>query len=339
VIDETNFIPDLPRLRLTALPTPLDRASRLEAALRDEGVAPPRIYIKRDDLLSLAFGGNKIRNLEFSLGAARADGATDIVTIGRAQSNHCRLTAAACARAGLRAHLVMSGERPALARGNLLLSELFGAAVHFTGTEDRGVRDDTAARIRDDIAARGGRPVMLPPGGSDARGAVGHVIAAQEIVLQCEAIGEQPNAIVVATATGGTQAGLIAGLLMLAIEAAVYGFTVHRSVPDASLIVKDLANRLGALLGIDNRFEGDAILMDESQLGRGYGVPSAAGQAAIGMLARTEGLLADPVYTGKALAGLLAMVRAGSIPEDSSVVFIHTGGTPALFADLAASAL
>ena len=307
-----------------------------EEALRIGGARPPRIYIKRDDLLSLALGGNKIRNLEFSLGAAIEGSATDVITMGRAQSNHCRLTAAACARAGLRAHLVMSGERPPVARGNLLLSELLGASVHFTGTDDRAVRELTAARIAQDIVSRGDRPLVLPVGGSDARGAVGHVVAALEIARQCDEIGEQPAAIVLATATGGTQAGLVAGLRKLDSGAAVHGFSVHRPAHEATSDVRRLATDVAALIGA-GRIDENAIFMDDSPLGAGYGVPSAAGQAAITLLARTEGLAADPVYTGKALAGLLAMIHEGRFAEASAVVFIHTGGTPALFADLPAT--
>ncbi len=335
MIDETNLVRDLPRLRLTALPTPLDRAERLEEALSAADARPPRIYIKRDDLLSLALGGNKVRNLEFSLGAAIADGATDVVTMGRAQSNHCRLTAAACARTGLRAHLVMSGGRTAVARGNLLLSELLGAAVHFTGTEERLARDAAAERICEEIVSRGGKPVILPVGGSDPRGAVGHAVAAVEIAHQCDEIGENPDALVLATATGGTQAGLVTGFRALHYPVAVHGFSVHKPGKEASRDVRRLAQEVAALIGAGT-LDGDAIRVDDSELGPGYGAPSDGGQAAVTLLARAEGLVADPVYTGKALAGLIAMISNGRLVESSSVVFIHTGGTPALFADLAA---
>jgi D-cysteine desulfhydrase family pyridoxal phosphate-dependent enzyme len=339
MIEETNVVRDLPRLRLAQLPTPLERASRLEEALRAEGTRPPRMYIKRDDLLSLAMGGNKIRNLEFSLGAAIADGVTDVITMGRAQSNHCRLTAAACVRAGLRAHLVMSGARPAAAKGNLLLTELLGASVHFTGTDDRAMRDATAARICEEIAARGGRPLLLPVGGSDARGAVGHALLAHEIVRQCEAAGETPDVIVLATATGGTQAGLIVGLRVLALDTRVVGFTVHEPAVETSHKVAALAAAGVAILMGTSRMEPAAVCVDDTQFGAGYGVPSPAGTDALLLLARTEGLVLDPVYTAKAMAGLLALVREGRLTEDSSVVFVHTGGAPALFADLPATAM
>lgn len=338
MIDEPNFAADLPRVRLAHLPTPLDRALRLEQVLRDEGARSLRIYIKRDDLLSLAMGGNKIRNLEFSLGKARAEGATDVVTVGRAQSNHCRLTAAACAKVGLRAHLVMSGEQPAAAQGNLLLSELFGATVHFIGKEDRTEREATAARVCEEIVAGVGRPVLLPVGGSDARGAIGHALLAHEIVVQCEAIDERPDAVVLATATGGTQAGLVAGLRKLELTTNVIGYSVHKPADASATEVLTLAREVAELIGAEAPADED-VHVDDSQLGADYGVPTAAGGAAIELLARTEGLLLDPVYTAKAMAGLLAMIRAGTSGEDAAVVFIHTGGAPVLFAGLPATPL
>jgi 1-aminocyclopropane-1-carboxylate deaminase/D-cysteine desulfhydrase-like pyridoxal-dependent ACC family enzyme len=337
-MEEPNFVADMPRVRLTELPTPLQRALRLEEALREEGARPPRIYIKRDDLLGLALGGNKIRNLEFSLGAALAEGATDVVTVGRAQSNHCRLTAAACAKVGLRAHLVMSGTRPAVAQGNLLLSELFGASLHFTGTDDRDARSALASLVCDEITVRGERPVMLPVGGSDVRGAVGHALLLFELVQQCEAIGERPDQVVLATATGGTQAGLVAGMASLGVAAQVFGFTVHKPASESRAEVRALAEEVAAMIGA-GAIDPAAIRIDDSQLGAGYGVPSRAGDAALAMLARSEGIAADPVYTGKALAGLLAMVRSGELADVASVVFVHTGGTPALFADLPATSM
>jgi 1-aminocyclopropane-1-carboxylate deaminase/D-cysteine desulfhydrase-like pyridoxal-dependent ACC family enzyme len=338
VIDEPNFAGGFPRVRLAALPTPLERAVRLEAALRDEGGRPPLLYIKRDDLLGLALGGNKIRNLEFSLGAAIADGATDIVTVGRAQSNHCRLTAAACAKVGLRAHLVMTGARPAVAQGNLLLSELFGASVLFCGADDRAARETMAERVCEEIVGRGGRPVLLPVGGSDARGAIGHAVLAHELVVQCDAAGERAVAIVLATATGGTQAGLLAGFHRAGGETRVIGFSVHKPATESRADVLALGREVARMIGSAAAGDGD-VIVDDSQLGAGYGVPSAAGNAAVAMLARTEGIAADPVYTGKALAGVLAMTRAGSFNERECVVFIHTGGTPASFADLPATSL
>lgn len=332
-----NFVPDYPRFSLTALPSPLDRALRLEGVLQDEGsVAVPRLYLKRDDLLSLALGGNKIRNLEFIIGDAIEAGATDVVTAGRVQSNHCRLTAAACVRAGLRAHLVLSGSEPPDGTGNLLLDRLLGASVHFTGSDDRAAREAAVRGVVAGLERRGGRPYVIPVGGSDPRGAIGHVLAALELSQQLDAEGKRPTAIVLATATGGTQAGLVMGFRKLGMAAGVHGFAVAKSVDELRGDVRRLCEALAPELGVTPPPD-DEIRIDGAMLGAGYGVPSGAGAAASELLARTEGVLADPVYTGKGFAGLLSLVRSGSFAEDEVVVFIHTGGGPALFADLPAT--
>lgn len=328
-----TLVPAYPRFSLTTLPSPLERAERLERALRDEGCARvPRIYIKRDDLLSLGMGGNKTRNLEFQIGQALADGATDVVTAGRQQSNHCRLTAAACARAGLRAHLVISGWPPESETGNLLLDRLFGAKVYYTASDDRSRRTSWIDMLMGGFQmfeSRNG--YFIPVGGSDVRGAMGHVLAAGELASQCHALGERPDAVVLATATGGTQAGLLCGLRKLGLPTRVMGFTVANSASELVSDVRRLVDGVAVEIGIAAPGS-DNILVDESMLGGGYGVPTPESASAIEMLARTEGLVTDPVYTGKGFAGLLATVRAGAFGDDEMVVFIHTGGAPALFA-------
>lgn len=315
------------------MPSPLERAERLESALRAEGCTRvPRLYLKRDDLLSLALGENKIRNLEFLLGDALQEGATDIVTAGRVQSNHCRLTAAACVRAGLRAHLIFTGARPPVAIGNFLLDDLFGAKTYFTGADDRASRAAWIDMIMGALPGFDRRPYLIPVGGSDARGAVGHALAAQELAQQFEAIGERLSAIVLATATGGTQAGMLAGLRRLGIDAGMHGFAVAKPAADLVPEILAIANDVAVAIGIGN-VAPDDVVVDDMCLGGGYGIPSLAGRAAIELLARTEGVLADPVYTGKGLAGLLALVRRGAFSPGDAVVFIHTGGAPALFSD------
>jgi 1-aminocyclopropane-1-carboxylate deaminase/D-cysteine desulfhydrase-like pyridoxal-dependent ACC family enzyme len=328
-----TIIPPYPRERLATLPAPLERAARLEQALREEGLmVVPRIYLKRDDLLSLGMGGNKIRNLEFSIGQALADGASDVVTAGRQQSNHCRLTAAACARAGLRVHLVLNGKRPSRLTGNLLLNDLLGAKMYFIGSDSRELRQTWLDVFAGTMPQFGRMPYVIPVGGSDARGALGHVLAAGELLQQCERLGIAPTAIVLASATGGTQAGLIAGLRKLGSSAAVYGFAVAKPEVELREIVERLAREVAEDIGGPGVLPAD-LIVDDSMLGGGYGVPSAAGDAAMRLLARSEGVFADPVYTGKALAGLLELVRRGRFREDDVVVFVHTGGGPALFAD------
>lgn len=328
-----NFVPPHPRFPLATFPSPLERAWRLEVALREEGcVAVPRIYLKRDDLLSLGMGGNKIRNLEFSIGQALAEGATDVFTAGRPQSNHCRLTAAACARASLRAHIVLTGEPPSRMTGNLLLDEMVGAKLYWTGSDDRALRDTWVRSLAGTFTSLGRRAYTIPVGGSDARGALGHALAALELARQCEAIGEMPSAVVLATATGGTHAGMLVGFRKLDVPIAILGFAVAKSASElrdtVSRIAAEVAREIDAPpLAIDS------VDIDDTMLGEGYGIASAAGDAAALMLARTEGVFADPVYTGKGLAGFLAAVRAGRFADAESVVFLHTGGTPALFAD------
>jgi 1-aminocyclopropane-1-carboxylate deaminase/D-cysteine desulfhydrase-like pyridoxal-dependent ACC family enzyme len=330
VIDAPNFADALPRFRLTELPMPIDRALGLEELLRSEGLRPPRIFIKRDDLLRLALGGNKIRNLEFSIGAALAAGATDVVTVGRAQSNHCRLTAAACSKAGLQAHLVMTGTRPGTTAGNLLLSELMGAHIVFTGSDDRAEREAVARHAIAEIERAGRMAHYVPVGGSDPAGAVGHALAAAELVAQMHAAEETLDAIVLATATGGTQAGMLAGLRAIGVDVPLYGFAVNKPAAETAADVRSLAQEVARLIGCDTIDE-KTVLVDDSQLGSGYGMETAAGTQATRLLARTEGLVLDRVYTAKAFAGLLAMLRASHSEPGRGVVFIHTGGAPVLF--------
>lgn len=331
-----TFDAPYPRYPLAQLPSPLDRAERLESALRGEGCERvPRIYIKRDDLLSLGLGGNKIRNLEFLIAYALAQSATDVITAGRLQSNHCRLTAAACARVGLQAHLVFLGAPPATASGNFMLDRLFGANLYFTCSDERGSRAKWIAMLTGMLPHLGRVPYLIPVGGSDARGAVGHALAAQELAQQLDGLGESGATVVLPTATGGTQAGMLAGFARLGFDASIYGFAVAKAAKELAADVLGIANGVADAIG-GPAIGAEQVVVDGSALGAGYGMPSVAGRAAIELLARSEGILADPVYTGKALAGFLARVRAGGYAPDEAVVFLHTGGAAALFADLPA---
>ncbi len=332
-----TFHAPYPRYPLAHLPSPLGRAERLESSLRAEGCERvPRLYIKRDDLLSLGLGGNKIRNLEFLIADALAQGATDVVTAGRLQSNHCRLTAAACIRIGLRAHLVFLGAPPATATGNFLLDQLFGANVYFTCSDDRASRARWIDMLMGMLPDLGRVPYLTPVGGSDARGAIGHALAARELARQLDGLGERRATVVLATATGGTQAGMLAGFARLGFDASIHGFAVAKAAEELAADVLGIANGVSA--AIDGpRIVAEQVVVDGTALGAGYGMPSVAGRAAIELLARSEGILADPVYTGKALAGFLARVRADAYAPDEAVVFLHTGGAAALFADLPAA--
>lgn len=326
-----SLVPDYPRFPLAAVPSPLQRAERLEQALRDQRAASvPRIYLKRDDLLGLALGGNKIRNLEFLIGDALAQGATDVITAGRQQSNHCRLTAAACAKAGLRAHIVFTGTPPARPTGNLLLTKLLGGRVYYTGNDGRDLRQAWLNYLTPNFAMLGAQAYAIGVGGSSVRGVMGHVLLAGELMRQCDEIGIQPAAITLATATGGTQAGLVAGLRKLGRPVEVIGFAVAKSAGELADDVTALARDVGGEIGVT--VDAAAINVDGRALGGGYGEPTAEAQAAIELLARTEAVVADPVYTGKGLAGLLALIGEGRFASGDAVVFVHTGGAPALFA-------
>ena len=318
----------LPRFPLLDGPSPLAPLSRFSAALGGQA----EVWIKREDLLPLAFGGNKLRNLELLIGAALAEGADTLITSGRRWSNHCRLTAAAGAKAGLAVHLVVTGP-PADAgdSANLRLDELLGATVHVTTTDERAERavlvDEVAAQAR----AEGRQPFVIGVGGSGAIGAAGQVLAGLELADQLSDHGIGDATVVLPSATGGTQAGVLTGLALAAPpHRAVIGVVV--ATPAAALrpVIGSLLDALEPLTGI--RVADEAIDLDDEQLGAGYGTPTDAADDATRLLARTEGILVDPVYTAKALAGLIARVRDGRLR--GTVVFWHAGGAPGLFEHL-----
>jgi L-cysteate sulfo-lyase len=310
-----------PRFPLFDAPSPFHPLPRFCEVALDGRV---EVWIKREDLLPLAFGGNKLRNLEFLVGAALADGADTLITSGRRWSNHARLTAAAGARAGLAVHVVLSGPQVEPPGPGIRLAEAFGATVHRLPTADRGARDATVARIAADVAAAGGRPMVIGVGGSGAVGAYGQLLAARELVAQAAEIGLGIDRIVLPTATGGTQAGLLAGLPE---SVRVTGMVVARSAADLRPMIAETVRALGGTVA------GTAIEVDETQLGEGYGRPSPAAAEAAALLARTEGILVDPIYTAKALAGLIAGVRSGAW-DGERIVFWHAGGLPGLFEPL-----
>ncbi len=323
-------LPALPRVALLDGPTPLQPLARLTAALGGRA----ELWIKREDLGPLAFSGNKLRNLEFLLGAAVEAGADTVVTSGRRWSNHCRLTAAAGARLGLAVHIVVSGP-PVAGSANVRLMRELGATVHEAATDDRVEREALVEVVTADSERAGRRVRVLPVGGSEPIGAWGQVLAALEALEQVAAAGFQPDGIVLPTATGGTQAGLLVGAAISAARdpggagaPTVTGVVVH---PDPGLRAKieSLTGELAKLAGIDAPPD-RTIELDEGQIGPGYGLASEASTEAAQLLARTEGILVDPVYTAKGLAGLVARVRSGAL-DGRRIVFWHGGGLPALF--------
>lgn len=322
----------LPRHRLFAEPSPFHRLERFEQVLGGR----VELWIKREDLLPLAFGGNKLRNLEFLVGAALADGADTLITSGRRWSNHCRLTAAAGAHAGLAVHLVLSGPpadavEPGRRSPSASLEAMLGAQVTQLATSDRDAREAAVLAAADSVRGAGGRPYVIPVGGTGLPGAWGQVLAAQELLHQAAEAQAMPDVVVLPSATGGTQAGLLAGLRSEGHAAAVHGVLVAR--PDSELrpaiaaTLGDLGRGLGCLVAEDE------IQLDPGQLGDGYGVPTATADDAAALLARSEGILVDPIYTAKALAGLVEGVRSGRW-DGRRLVFWHAGGTPGLFEPL-----
>ena len=322
----------LPRFQLLHGPSPLMRLPRFSEALGGRA----EIWMKREDLLPLAFGGNKLRNLEFLIGAALADGADTLITSGRRWSNHCRLTAAAGARAGLAVHLVLTGppQAPGADGPNQVLDELLGATIHVTTSADREERAALVETVAAEVRAAGGRPSVIDVGGSGPVGAAGQVLAAIELIEQLDDADVATPTVVVPSATGGTQAGLLHGLALGAPPVRpVVGIAV--AAPSAELRPKVIAlvERLAPLTG--GRVAEDAIVLEDDQLGPGYGIPTPAAEDATRLLARTEGILVDPIYTAKALAGLIERVRDGRI--DGPTVFWHAGGTPGIFETLGAA--
>jgi len=322
-----------PRFALLDGPSPLAPLARLSAVLGDRA----ELWVKREDLLPLAFGGNKLRNLEYLVGAALAADADTLVTSGRRWSNHARLTAAAGARAGLEVHLVLSGPPADPPNPGVVLGELLGATIHHAVTDDRAERAALVGRVVDELRAAGRRPYLVEVGGSDVVGAVGQVMAGLELADGAALRGFVPDDVVVPSATGGTQAGLLVGLRAAGARTVVHGIAV---TPRDALYAKVVAmvDALGAVDGLDRPgpVARAAIRLDDDQLGAGYGRPTAAADAAARLLARSEGILVDPIYTAKALAGLIERVRSGAF-DGHRVVFWHAGGATGIFEPLAGS--
>ncbi|MEO5939469.1 MAG: pyridoxal-phosphate dependent enzyme [Candidatus Limnocylindrales bacterium] len=320
----------LPRFGLIDGPSPLAPLRRFSAALGGGA----EVWIKREDLLPLAFGGNKLRNLEFLVGAALAAGADTLITSGRRWSNHARLTAAAGARAGLAVHLVLTGPPPAAGEvgPNQRLDELLGAIVHVTATDDRAERSALVEQLAAEARVAGRHPFVIGVGGTGPVGAAGQVLAGLEAADQLAAAGVGGATIVLPSATGGTQAGVLTGVSLGSPPIHdVAGIAVGSPAADLRPTILGLLDGLTELIGL--RVPDERVVLDDDQLGEGYGRPTEAADEAARLLARTEGILVDPIYTAKALAGLVARVRDGRL--SGPVVFWHAGGTPGIFESLA----
>ena len=321
---------NFPRLNVGHYPTPIEEMPRLRAALGPlSGKAAPRLFIKRDDYTGAGLGGNKVRKLEYVLAQAQADGAEIVISMGGEKSNHARVTAAMCARLGLPCELVMNppnvrydGLKPA----NLMADELFGAKIHRVANRDE--RNSLSAELAALYTQAGRRVALVPLGASVPLGALGFVRAIGETQTQLAAQGITITHIVQASSSGGTQAGIAAGCQLYGLSAQVIG--VSPDDPSASIAahVADIIIGIGALLetSLDN-----CVTVRDEFVGAGYGIPSDASTKALALVARTEGILLDPVYTAKAMAGLIAMIGDGELTADDTVLFWHTGGQLALF--------
>ena len=317
-------IEQLPRYSLGFFPTNLHPLPNLSARL-----GGPALWVKRDDQTGLATGGNKTRKLEFLVGDALAQDADTLVTVGAPQSNHARQTAAAAARAGLKSALVLRGAAPARRTGNILLDDLIGAEVFWAG--DRNV-SDVMLEVADALRARGQKPYLIPLGGSNPIGATGYALAMQELVEQSQTLDVAFDAIVFATSSGGTQSGLTVGARGTGFNGRILGISVDHPARDLVSELIELANATADHVGLLATFAADDFEVNDQYLGGGYAVMGEPEREAIRLTAQAEGLLVDPVYTGRAMAGLIDLIRQGEFTSGQQVLFWHTGGTPALFA-------
>ena len=327
-----------PRAHFAHLPTPLEPMANLTRLL-----GGPSLFVKRDDCTGLATGGNKARKLEFLIGAAIAEGADTVITHGAVQSNHVRQTAAAACRHGLRCEALLERRVPGHgpeyeATGNVLLDRLFKARLRFVaaGTD----MDAACAEVAEAVRRRGGKPYTIPGGGSNAVGALGYVNAGLELLLQANERDLRVDCVVVGTGSTGTQAGLVCGLEGSNSGIDVLGICVRRPKAPQEAAVQRTASATALHVGIRAGIDPARVIANDGYVGEGYGIPTAGTLEAIRIAAEQEALLLDPVYTGKAMAGLIDLCRNGFFTKGQNVVFLHTGGMAALFAyeaDLAAA--
>lgn len=319
-----------PRFPLVHRPTPLEPMDRLS-----EMLGGPRLYIKRDDCTGLAFGGNKTRKLEFLIAEALAQGATTIVSEGGMQSNHVRQTAAAAVKAGLKCELALDWRVPWTdpsygASGNLLLDKLLGARVHVCAKGQ--LRKDKAMEVCDEINARGEKAYFIPTGGSNPLGALGYVDCALEIIAQAEQQNIKVDHVVLASGSGGTQAGMMVGLAGSQSGISCIGIDIDHGPTAVRAAVQNIATGAAELLGVSALVGADDLILAEGYGAPQYGMPNDMMIAAVSLLATTQAIILDPVYSGKAMAGLIDMIANNRFGKDETVVFVHTGGSPALFA-------
>ena len=310
------------RTQLAHLPTPLEKLERLSKHL-----GGPDIYMKRDDQTGLATGGNKTRKLEFLVADAMAQGCDHLITTGAPQSNHCRQTAAAAAHCGLGCSLVLRGEAPAQMQGNLLLDKLLGAHLYWTGDRPR---KEVMVEVADEQRVMGHTPYIIPLGGSNVMGATSYVLAMKELTEQLAAANINIDFIVFASSSGGTQAGIVLGAEVYGFRGQVLGISIDHPADELKMQVSALATATATHLGMSTVSIANKVEVNDDYLGEGYAIMGEMEREAIQMVAQLEGILLDPVYTGKAMGGLIDLIRWGAFTRGQSVLFWHTGGAAAL---------
>ena len=320
---------NIARVRIANLPTPLEFAPRLSRTLGEV-----EVLIKRDDLTGLGFGGNKVRILEYLLGDAKEKKADVVITIGGFQSNHARLTAVAARKVGLKPVLVLGGPKAPETVGNFLLSKILGSDMRIVLTDDPPPfsREDILESVAEEFRKCGREPYIIPSGGAGPFAGVAYYGCMLELYNQMVRLGRSANYVFLCSGSGGTQAGLALGAKVLQTGIRVVGISNKHPSKILTDRITRIANETADLLGINVRLSPNEVIVLDEYIGEGYGIPTEADLKAIRLAAESEGLFLDPVYTGKALAGLLDQIQKGIIGSDETVIFLHTGGTPLLFA-------
>ena len=317
-----------PRLELAKLPTPLERVENLGKSLGNLD-----LWFKRDDLTGFGLGGNKVRSLEYLAADAMKLNSNILITGGSPGSNHVRTTMAAAAHLGLRGVAVLSGNQPSKTNGNLLLDHILNAKLVFTGNPDRSYIDNYIVEEAERLRGKGENPYMIRRGGVSSLGCIGYVSAAVEICSQLKNLNISPEILVCATGCGVTQAGLLVGFKLMGLNCRLYGITVSRTRDECISHIEQLVNETEDALGLDSRVTSDEIFVFDEYIGEGYSIPTSEGIDAIRLVARTEGIFLDPIYTGKAFSGLTDLVKKEFIGPDKTVIFLHTGGSPSIFSN------
>lgn len=324
---------NIPRVSLAFLPTPFERLPRLT-----EHLGGPQIWIKRDDMTGLATGGNKARKLEFLMADALQNNADTVLTFGALQSNHARMTAAAACKLGLKSFLVLSGNKPERLEGNVLLDEIMGCEYLIVPDfKDSTNMDDlrlAVFEIVQELTDKGRNVYMIPPGGSTPLGDIGYYLATIEMFEQAKEAGIRIDHIFVSMGSGGTHAGIVAGVKCLDMPTKVIGIAVNKegSLDELGMPpVEKIVEQIGELIGEEPNATAEDVTILYDYYGEAYGKITQECIDAIKLLARTEGIFLDPVYTGKTMAGMIDLIKKGNYRKDENVVFIHTGGYPGIF--------